>query len=595
MKTVFASFTASCVLLSYLNDHTAPHDVSPKRSFTENSTPYGSIYSKSSWSNTVDFITNGNSTATLSGNFVNISCANPYDWNNCVYITTEKTKLEKWRFRLRFRLLSWTANSYGLGIGLKSANEHVQNDVFGFLQTSNTGIGGLYIVKSNQQVLKAGSTPLGISLNDVIDLEGIFYDSIFIFKAHNLNTGNMANVSFTYASNGTTAVVPNTSYFSLLELGGMHELQSIDISSEEKTGSNIVTIGDSKTIGYFTNSFGGRYAAQLNNNYPDVVINAGGGDRITHVLSRKNELERLAGNKYLLSIGSNDLRFGGSLVTLQYQYDSLVRILQALGSQVYHIVLPEDHTKSGTVNMLAFRNWVATTYSANYINVWDSLSTGNILKGIYDTGDGIHLNQAANNKIYEAIVASNKLGGGSALPISLLKFELKRETTGNVRLDWQTDPFDEVHHFSIMRSLDGKNYDTMAKVYANTTGNYTFSDEKFKGRQGFYKLIITEPDGIYSFSRVLSVFIKGDVVQLMGVALLEKGICMLSLNAVQACLIKCRVVDLLGRVHMQSVHHLYKGNNDIRLSVPHFYRGILYYSVFDQGGKQLWTRQILYH
>jgi lysophospholipase L1-like esterase len=592
MKTLLASVTALGTLLSIFQDRSIDLNIPSPHTPVKFSVPYGSVYFNNSWSNTNDFITNGNSTATLSGNYINISCTNAYDWNNTVHITPGRTKLEKWRFRLRFKLLSWTANSYGLGIGLKSANEYVQNDVFGFLQTSNTGIGGLYIVRSNQQVLKTGTTPLGVALNDVIDLEGIFYDSIFTFTARNLNSGNVSSVSFTYASNGSTAVVPNTSYFSLLELGGIHQIQSIDISSEEKTGVNIVTIGDSKTIGYFTNNFGGRYAAKLNNNYPDVVINAGGGDRITHVLSRRNELERLAGNKYLLSIGSNDLRFGGSLATLQYQYDSLVRILQSIGASVYHIVLPEDYTKSGTVNMLAFKDWVAATYPANYINVWDSLAVGNILKGIYDTGDGIHLNQAANNKIYEAIVASNKLGGGPTLPINLLRFELNNDKEGNVRLDWQTDPFDEVHHFSILRSTDGRNFDSIGKVNPNQTGQYSFSDNAAVG-QGFYKLRVTETDGSVFYSRILLAKNKSATVEIIGWS--QNGIAegMVKLNAAKSCRITWSITDAVGRVHKHGVEDLGQGYNTIRVPVKPFFKGLLYFSLFEEQGQKLETIQLL--
>lgn len=541
-------------------------------------TPYGIIYSKNSWSNTSDFITNGNTTAVLNGNYVNISSATSDDWNNIVHITNYRTKLEKWRFKLRFKIIAWSGNSYGLGFGLKSANQYVQNDVMGFLQTANSGTGGLYIVKSGRTIMASGSTALGVAINDVIDMEGTFYDSIFHFTAHNITSGAMANVSFTYATNGSTHVVPNSSRFSLMELGGTHQIQNIEISSEELTGANIVTVGDSKTIGYFSNSFAGRYAAQLNNIYPAALINAGGADRVTHALDRQLELTTLAPNKYILNIGSNDLRFGSTLAQLQTNYDSLVQLLLATGATVYHLVLPEDYTKPLGVNMASFKDWVAGTYPATYINVWDSMANGNSLKGMYDTGDGVHINQAGNNKIYEAIVASNKLNGGT-LAIRLLSFDGARISKNRAILNWKLDPFQQAEKYDLMKSEDGNNFKQVISISSNSGAVYDYTDNNLLPGTNYYMLRMIENTVDTVYSKL--VLVRNDQYSLQLTGLQKQGNYewLFYVGTDQHSLITWQVIDISGRKLKQGVQQLYKGINTLRIRMAEAGTGICFLNI----------------
>lgn len=540
--------------------------------------PYGNIYSRNSWTNTADFITNGNTTATLSGSYVNISSAVQDDWNNIIHITGYRTKLEKWRFKLRFKIMAWSSNSYGLGFGLKSANQYVQNDIMGFIQTSNTGTGGLYIVKSGRVIVASGPTALGVALFDVIDLEGIFYDSVFHFTAHNITSGNTASMSFTFASNGTTHVVPNTGNFSLMELGGTHQLQGIEISSEELTGANIVTIGDSKTIGYFSNTFAGRYAAQLNNNYPAALINAGGGDRVTHTLSRQQELVTLAPAKYLLNIGSNDLRFGSTMAELQYNYDSLVQILLATGASVYHIVLPEDYTKPLGVNTTALKDWIAATYPLYYINVWDSMATGNILKGIYDTGDGVHINQAGNDKIYQAIVASNKLGGG-VLAIRLLSFSGIKLNRKKARLNWKLDPFQQADTYIILKSSDGIHFNEMATLLSNSQAAYSFDDDALLPGTNYYKLRMIENNGDTTESKQVAVTNEQPGLELTGWQRSTADDFSFYLSSSASVMMQWQVIDVTGRIINKGSKQLYSGLNTLQVNMTRTSRGIYYFKL----------------
>lgn len=548
---------------------------------------FGEIYNKNTWSNTTDFITNANSTATLSGGYINISCSNAYDWNNTIYITGYQTKLEKWKLKARFKIIAWAPNSYGIGFGLKSANAYIKNDVLGFIQTANTGTGGLYIVRSDQQVLNTGSAPLGVALNDVIDVEAGLYDSLFTFSAHNVTSGNSATVSYTFAPNGTTPPIPNTSHFTLLELGGTHQVQYLEISSIETTGANIATIGDSKTAGYFANTFAGRYGAQLNRNYPAAILNAGGADRIVNVLDRQEELVRLNANKYLLNIGSNDLRFGGTLTDLQANYDSLVRILQNTGAQVYHIVLPEDYTKANAVNMLAFKNWVAASYPANYINAWDSLVAGTILNGIYDTGDGIHLNQQANDKVYEAIIASGKLAGGVTLPVTLYSFDVREISPGKAFVSWKTDPDQQAELYSVLKSTDGRYFYELARLPGNRHGNYGYTDTDLGFGKCYYKLKMTEANNAVTYSKIITVNGKRKDPEIISVRQAGQRQVLIVVRASSSSVIQWQVADVTGRIVKRGKQLLQNGVNNLDIYVPGFEKEINYLRLTSLNNEEL--------
>ncbi len=544
--------------------------------------PFGTIYSNNSWNNTSDFITHGNSTAVMSGNYVNITSAASDDWNNTIDITPYQTKLERWRFKLRFKLVAWSGNSYGIGFGLKSANTHVQNDVMAFLQTSTTGIGGLYMLRSTRTIMAAGPVSLGIALNDVVDMEGNFYESVFHFTANNLTSGTSAEMSFVFATNGSTYVVPNTSHFAIMESGGTHQVQNIEISSDELTGADIATVGDSKTIGYFSNTFAGRYAAQLNKHYAPAIINAGGADAITNVLDRKDELLRLAANKYLLNIGSNDIRYGATLAETEKNYDSLVQILQSTGATVYHIVLPEDYTKALGVNMQLFKNWVAATYSSTYIDAWDSLANGSFLNGIYDTGDGVHLNQNANDKVYEAIIASGKLGTFSTLPVKLVSFEARKTDENTAVISWKAVSQFMVQ-FELLKSNDGIHFDHLFLPGFNPAATYQYTDNHLNKGVNYYKIQITESSGAIYYSKVINVKENMSGLRVYGLQKQGENEMDIHIDVPGSTIIDWSIIDAAGRHVKRGNEQLYKGDNKLKITTSSLGKGV-YYLEIDMAG-----------
>lgn len=424
LRTIFSSNTITWDSTSNTNGLTGKVDttVISTKNFVTNTVPWPEeapisiIYNKQNFDNLADFTPNtaaGTVSLALSGGFVNYTVTS-IDWSNFTRLLyTRPTSLPNWTIEVIFKMNTAPgAGTVGFGLGTKKYIS--QNaDVMCYINTTNSGSSGaLNISRADGGGFSASGTSSTVSLNDVIRLRVTFVDSSITFSAKNLTTG-AAEGSVTY----TNTLISGTSPISTIANWGLighssasctWQIQSVKISSETKRNANLYVIGNSKIQGAFANSFAGRVGAQLNATYPTSVIYAAGGATINDYLNTLEELTYLNGVQYLLCIGSNSVRAGTSLATIQEQYTTLVNILKGGGASVKHIVIPEDSTAGG-VGLTAFKNFVANTYPDDYIDIWTGMSTGNKLNSGYNSGDGVHINQAANDYIVSTIVASGEI------------------------------------------------------------------------------------------------------------------------------------------------------------------------------------------
>jgi hypothetical protein len=96
-----------------------------------------------------------------------------------------------------------------------------------------------------------------------------------------------------------------------------------------------------------------------------------------------------------------------------------------------------------------------------------------------------------------------KWGNATTLPLHLTGFTAFHEK-GKAQLKWTTVNEENVSHFIIERSLDGKNYVPVAKVAArnNSSNEYNYADPIILYNTVYYRLSITDIDGAHSYSPV---------------------------------------------------------------------------------------------
>lgn len=391
---------------------------------------YGLIYNKNNWGSSLnDFGINTLDGSTvqlaLSTGFVNYTVSS-IDWDNYTTILPNRpTILPNWTIEVDAKMITAPgAGTIGFGLGTKKIIGG-NGDILCYINTT-TGSSGAISINRGDGVNFNSSTSFTVNQNDIFRLTVRFEDSVITFSALNLTAGGSGSVSYTAtlpSGNSPISLLSNWALIGHSTTPCTWQIRNIKISSKTKRNTNLVVLGDSKTQGFLANYFATRYGTRLGNTYPLSIIYASGNAQIADFLNyMQDELTSLNGVQYLVQLGSNDKRLGATFAEMKDRYTRLVKILEGGGARVLHIVLPEDSTAvtGPGVGMSDFKQWVANTYPDTYINVWDFLSSSNVLKIGY-RGDNVHPNEAANKSIDSLIVLSGKINSS---PIRGLRYRI---------------------------------------------------------------------------------------------------------------------------------------------------------------------------
>lgn len=98
--------------------------------------------------------------------------------------------------------------------------------------------------------------------------------------------------------------------------------------------------------------------------------------------------------------------------------------------------------------------------------------------------------------------------GTGALPILLVDFTAKESNGSNI-LNWNTASEINSDHFNIERSTDGRNYYSIGRVnasgFSSTEVKYSFTDVSPADGKNFYRLVMTDRDGSFEYSKIVAV------------------------------------------------------------------------------------------
>jgi lysophospholipase L1-like esterase len=379
---------------------------------------FGKIYSKKQFTLN-DFEPNvvGSPTTqlSLSNGYLRYTVSS-IDWNNWTRILPNRPTILPWTtMEVYFKQITAPAsNTVGFGIGFKSAISQ-NNDVLCYVNTTNSGSSGdLTITQGDgSPTYNSGSGSGAINQNDVIKLRLEFKDSVLSISSQNITQGTALSTpvqySFPIGSGNIIPTICNWAFIGHSAIPCTWEVQQIEIYSNTKRNANLYVIGDSKTQLATADYYASSYGWQLKSLYPTTVVYAAAGAETYDFTNLREELAVLNGQKYILSLGSNELRHLKTLDQLKESYTKLVAWLKSGGAEVYHIVIPEDSTSGHAgIGLSAFNQWVKNTYGSDYIDVYTGMSTGNVLKTVYNADD-VHPNQAGHNYIATTIIGSGKI------------------------------------------------------------------------------------------------------------------------------------------------------------------------------------------
>ncbi len=226
------------------------------------------------------------------------------------------------------------------------------------------------------------------------------------------------------------------------------------------------------------------------------------------------KLISLGSDVILVNYPTNDFILGYSLTqylsNLRTIYDTAV----AAGKRCFVTTTqPRNDASTGTRQLLREgRDSVLAEFGTHALNFWDPVTDPTTL-GIlpqYNSGDGIHVNDAGHALFFQAAKAANIMGSA---PLPLVLTDLRADWLQQaVLLVWSATNKDLAgapFWFEIQRSPDGKSFQSLQHIdgtspAANTANNYSYTDNTPLPGKSYYRLRWMEGQQ-ESFSRILSV------------------------------------------------------------------------------------------
>lgn len=226
------------------------------------------------------------------------------------------------------------------------------------------------------------------------------------------------------------------------------------------------------------------------------------------------------------------------------------------------------------------------------INFWDGIANpaDNSILAAYDAGDGIHLNDAGHEILFQRILAKNIFltGAGGALPAKFIQFNTVNKNNSNI-VNWTTAGESGVAFYEIQRSADGNNFSVIGKVNANNTaGNnqYQYSDDQPAKGWNYYKIIIVDRDGRKQASPVMSV--RGNTGKtgiIKTFANTAQVVVELQSNAAQN--IQLQVLNNMGVLISRESRKIEAGNTTLYLNTPSLSSGVYHVRLTTAGETML--------
>jgi hypothetical protein len=381
---------------------------------------YGKIYEKNFWNNNAEDLqvgSTGSNTIAVSAGQIQLS-AGTFNGAHIVNIIPGRiSALNKSKITAQFQLNNLSATTHELGLKINSVITHsgAQFGYMGFVQTTSSGTGSLFLYDQARGSSKATAVPgFTFATNDNIELVLDLRDTILVFTAQNLTTdptgASKKTISYSFLPNSSAHILPNSYNWTVYDGNGgsgVRTLKYVKIESDDIQYPNLLILGNSKTkIGYAT-FWNGRFGMQLNATYPSVVINAGGAERLSDMILRLDEILAISPSQVLLAdIASNSIRAGIPIATVVYEYRYIVSRLEGAGIRVLHLILPEDSTAGG-LGQTAWHARLSAEYPSTYMAaVYNDMSTNNIADAGMIHADGIHLVQAGNNQVTASVIST---------------------------------------------------------------------------------------------------------------------------------------------------------------------------------------------
>lgn len=176
------------------------------------------------------------------------------------------------------------------------------------------------------------------------------------------------------------------------------------------------------------------------------------------------------------------------------------------------------------------------------------------------------------------------------LPLTLVDFKGSLQDA-NALLSWKTENEQNTLHFSVERSLDGRNFTGIANVAAKnvaTTNTYQYYDKNIKDLKAgviYYRLKQVDTDGSFVYSKIvaLSPENKNSLTLYPNPAVND---IILSINVSKAAQAVVKIYDNVGRIVKMQKVNLVAGMSSLQVDVSMLAKGIYYLELSNETIKE---------
>lgn len=381
-------------------------------SYTDSLTQIGIVYSKKSWANLNDFTDLGTG-ATISGTGINITGGTNVFTDNLFLKDT--VLYDSYKMKIRFRISGTPTTNDAIGIGVRALSSTLSLIVKGdFSNGGNAGKLLFYTGTGTLATTLVNGSAISFTTGDTAEI--IFDKREKYLSASLTNLNNISSpytVEYTYPVS-TTPNIPSSGNFSIWRFGGNYDINALSVYSNDRKYSPIGFIGDSKTQLYSATEIYNAYPylirTYINNgesNISSINNYAGGSDRVSTALIRLPQILAAKPSLVFIAIGCNDIRDGKTPAQVMTNMRSLTGQLTSAGIDYVQLLpFPEN-----AINLQPLVDSIVAQYPNKYIDTWNPLRTGTGLNAAYNSGDGVHPNNAGHLLIARQIIKSGYVDG----------------------------------------------------------------------------------------------------------------------------------------------------------------------------------------
>lgn len=205
------------------------------------------------------------------------------------------------------------------------------------------------------------------------------------------------------------------------------------VSTPQAAGKKIVVLGSSTAAGVgassFPNSWVGRFTTYMQSlNAANSVVNLGVGGYNTYTIMPTNwvipagrpspDTSRnityalsLKPDAIIVNMPSNDTAVGYPISEQQANFQTIVSLAAAAGVPIWITTTqPRNFDASGIAKQMSMRDWITATYGSRSIDFWSTVANADgTINPTYGAGDGVHLNDAGHQILFNRVVSSSLL------------------------------------------------------------------------------------------------------------------------------------------------------------------------------------------